>query len=158
MEMNPQNVQLLDTEAVMDMPEDRFLVFTIDGQSYAIEVHYTVDIVAMPPITRIPFLPTCMKGIINLRGSVIPTMNVRLRFGLPEQEYTERTCIIVLNNDGMELGLIVDALQEVTNIPKDRRMPPPDAQAGENLRYIKGMANVGGDIKLLLDCDKLMEI
>lgn len=138
--------------------KDRFLVFTIDNRSYAIEIHYITEIIEMLPITVVPFLPGCMKGIINLRGSIIPLMDVRLRFGLPEQEYTERTCIIVLDNDGVQLGLIVDAVQEVTSIPEDLRMPPPSAQLEESARYIKGVGNAGGQIQLLLDCDRLMVV
>lgn len=138
--------------------KDRFLVFTIDNRSYAIEIHYITEIIEMLPITVVPFLPGCMKGIINLRGSIIPLMDVRLRFGLPEQEYTERTCIIVLDNDGVPLGLIVDAVQEVTSIPEDLRMPPPSAQLEESARYIKGVGNAGGQIQLLLDCDRLMVV
>ena len=154
MEIKPQNDQVMETE----VSEDRFMVFTIDEQNYAIEIHYIIEIIEMLPITVIPFLPGCMKGVINLRGSIIPLMDVRLRFGLMEQEYTERTCIIVLDNDGVQLGLIVDAVQEVTSIPEDQRMPPPNAHAGESIRYIKGVGNADGQIHLLLDCDKLMEI
>lgn len=154
MEIKPQNGQAVE----VDTAEDRFLVFTIDGQDYAIEIHYIIEIIEMLPITAVPFLPGCMKGIINLRGSIIPLMDVRLRFGLMEQAYTERTCIIVLENEGVQLGLIVDAVQEVTNIPEDQRMPPPNAQEGESIRYIKGVGNAGGEIQLLLDCDRLMEI
>lgn len=138
--------------------EDRFLVFIIDEQSYAIEIHYITEIIEMMPITVVPFLPGCLKGIINLRGSVIPVMDVRLRFGLPEQEYTQRTCIVVLDNEGVQLGLIVDGVREVTNIPEDLRMPPPsDSENGIN-SYIKGVGNAAGEIQLLLDCDKLMVV
>jgi len=156
METKPQ----IDQEIELGMAEDRFLVFTIDEQDYAMEIRYIIETIEMAPITRVPFLPSCIKGIINLRGSVIPVMDVRLRFGLPAQEYTERTCIIVLDNEGVQLGLIVDMVQEVATIPEDRRMPPPSTQAGlgDSIRYIKGMGNVGGEIQLLLDCNKLMEI
>ena len=133
------------------------MVFTIDEQSYAIEIHYITEIIEIMPVTVVPFLPGCMKGIINLRGSIIPVMDVRLRFGLPEQAYTERTCIIVLDNEGVQLGLIVDAVREVTNIPPEHRMPPPDGR-GEANRYIKGVGNAGDEIQLLLDCDRLMVV
>lgn len=141
----------------MEGAEDRFLVFTINEQSYAIEIHYITEIIEMLPITAVPFLPGCLKGIINLRGSVIPVMDVRLRFGLPEQTYTERTCIIVLDNDGVQLGLIVDSVQEVTNIPEELRMPPPGNDEDANT-YIKGVGNADNEIQLLLDCDKLMVV
>lgn len=138
--------------------ENRFMVFTIDGQDYAIEIRYVVEIIGVMPITVVPFLPDCMKGIINLRGGVIPLMDVRLRFALPEQEYTDRTCIIVLDNDGVQLGLIVDEVQEVLSIPEESRMPQPSSYVGESIRYIKGVGHVGKNVQLLLDCDKLMDI
>ena len=154
MDTRAQNKMLAELDAV----EDRFLVFTIDGQSYAIEIHYVTEIIEMLPITAVPFLPKCIKGIINLRGNIIPLMDVRLRFGLPEQAYTERTCIVVLNNEGVPLGLIVDAVQEVINIPEDLRMPSPDTQVGESIRYIKGVGNAAGQLQLLLNCDVLMVV
>lgn len=154
MEVNYQNDLLQEANGA----EDRFLVFIIDEQSYAIEIHYITEIIEMMPITVVPFLPGCMKGIINLRGSVIPVMDVRLRFGLAEQVYTQRTCIVVLDNEGVQLGLIVDGVREVTNIPEDLRMPPPnDGESGIN-GYIKGVGNAAGEIQLLLDCDKLMVV
>ena len=154
MDTSPKNNILAELNAV----EDRFLVFTIDEQSYGIDIHYVTEIIEMLPMTAVPFLPECIKGIINLRGSIIPLMDVRLRFGLPEQEYTERTCIIVLNNEGVQLGLIVDAVQEVINIPEDLRLPPPDTKVGESIRYIKCVGNAASQIQLLLNCDVLMAI
>jgi len=157
METIPLENALREEQAV-EM-EERFLVFTIDGQSYAIEINYVIEIIGIMPITTIPFLPECVKGIINLRGGVIPIMDVRLRFRLPEQEYTERTSIIVLDNNGMQLGLIVDAVQEVVVIPEEHRMAPPtNTEFGESNRYIKGVSNADGAIQLLLDCNKLMSI
>lgn len=153
METKFQNDMLLEAKDA----QDRFLIFTIDEQNYGIEIQYITEIIEIMPATVVPFLPSCMKGIINLRGSIIPLMDVRLRFGLPEKEYTDQTCIIVLDKDGVSLGLIVDAVQEVTNIPQDLRMPPPLGQ-GEGSRYINGVANGQGQIQLLLDCDQLMSI
>ena len=114
METKVQDLQ--ETES--NTKEDRFLVFTIGEQDYAIEIHYVIEIIEPMPLTPIPFLPGCIKGIINVRGDVIPVMDVRMRFGLPEQEYTEHTCIINLDNDGVSLGLIVDEVQSVMRIPE----------------------------------------
>ncbi|MDL2218295.1 chemotaxis protein CheW [Christensenellaceae bacterium OttesenSCG-928-M15] len=143
-----------DHEAIDDM----FLVFTMEEQNYAVEIHYVTEIIEMMPITNVPNLPSCLKGIINLRGSVIPVMDVRLRFGLMETDYTERTCIIVVDNEGMMLGLIVDAVQECMTIDEEKRMPPPSTNVGGNARYIKGVSRNGNSIQLLLDCDKLMDL
>ena len=155
METKVQDLQ--ETES--NTKEDRFLVFTIGEQDYAIEIHYVIEIIEPMPLTPIPFLPGCIKGIINVRGDVIPVMDVRMRFGLPEQEYTEHTCIIHLDNDGVSLGLIVDEVQSVMRIPESERMPLPDEQATEaSMRYLKSVGSVNQGIQLLLDCDKLMDI
>lgn len=154
METNNQ----INLEVEGEVAEDRFLVFTIDERDYAIEIKYTIEIIEVQPITEVPFMSQSIKGIINLRGSVIPIMDVRLRFGLMEQEHTDRTCIIVINNNGVELGLIVDAVQEVLDIPEENRMPLPSDENRENARYIKGVGNTGNGIQLLLNCDQLMDI
>lgn len=138
--------------------QNMFLLFLIEEQSYAIDIHYVIEIIEMMPLTVVPSLPGCMKGIINLRGAVIPIMDVRLRFGLMEAEYTERTCIVVVENAGSMLGLIVDAVQEVTTIEQEKRMPPPSSSVGGNSRYIKGVSRSSNAIQLILDCDKLMDL
>ncbi len=149
--------QLLEAQAG-DTMQDMYLVFTIDGQDYAIEIRFVIEIVEIMPITSVPFLPDCMKGIINLRGTIIPIMDVRRRFGLEEQEYTENTCIVVVNHGNLALGMIVDSVQEVTTISPETRMAPPMNSVDETSYYIKGVCNAGENIRLLLDCEKLMEI
>ncbi len=150
------NGQLTDVNNA-DTMQDLFLVFTIDAKDYAIEIRYVIEIIEITPITNVPFLPDCVKGIINLRGTIIPIMDVRLRFGLPEQAYTDKTCIIVVNQANMALGLIVDAVQEVTTINSEQRLAPPHISSEES-NYIKGVCNSAETIRLLLDCEKLMEI
>lgn len=154
-----ESTTLHDIELIKDASgedQDRCLVFTIADQDYAIEINYVTEIIEMQPITIVPSLPSCMKGIINLRGAIIPLMDVRLRFGLEEQEHTDRTCIIVVDNDGVKVGMIVDAVQEVTDIPTTRRMPPPGVEVGGSAKYIKGVGNENGAIQLILDCDQMM--
>lgn len=155
METKVQDLQ--ETEATTQ--EDRFLVFTIGEQDYAIEIQYVIEIIEPQLITAVPFLPSCIKGIMNVRGDVIPVMDVRLRFGLPEQAYTPHTCIINLDNNGMTLGLIVDEVQSVMRIPETERMPlPAEKMTEESMKYMKSVGSVNNGIQLLLDCDKLMEI
>ncbi len=149
--------RLLEAQAE-DTMQDMYLVFTIAGQDYAIEIRFVIEIVEIMPITSVPFLPDCMKGIINLRGTIIPIMDVRLRFGLEEQEYTEHTCIVVVNHGNLSLGMIVDAVQEVTTIGAEERMAPPITGMEASNYYIKGVCSANESIRLLLDCEKLMEI
>ncbi len=149
--------QILEAQGE-DTMQDLYLVFTIDGQDYAIEIRFVIEIIEIIPVTTVPFLTECMKGIINLRGTIIPIMDVRLRFGLEEQEYTEHTCIVVVNHGNLSLGMIVDSVQEVTTIGADQRMAPPTSGMEDSNYYIKGVCNAGERIILLLDCAKLMEI
>ena len=141
-----------------DMAEDMLLVFSIAGQSYAIDIRNVTEIIELLPIYPVPNMPACLKGVINLRGAVVPVIDVRLRFGLSPQDYTARTCIIVVEHGGMSLGLIVDAVQEMMTVPEQERMPSPVSPTENPARYIRGMTSVGGQIQLLLDCEKLMDI
>ncbi|SPF51464.1 Chemotaxis signal transduction protein (fragment) [Candidatus Desulfosporosinus infrequens] len=109
----------------------------------------------MQPITEIPEMPEYIKGIINLRGKIIPVMDVRLRFRKPFREYNDRTCIVVIEISEVSVGLIVDSVSEVIAIPDEEIVAPP-SMAKEGNRYIKGIGKVGTDVKLLLDSDKLL--
>ena len=136
--------------------KDRYLTFLIDKEYYGIEVRYITEIVGIQPITVVPEVPQYVKGIINLRGKIIPVMDVRLRFKKEPKEYNDRTCIVVVDVNGVSIGLIVDSVSEVTSIIESDIVPPPDANTGFNNKYIKGIGKVGDEVKLLLDCSKLL--
>ncbi len=110
----------------------------------------------MQPITEVPELPEYIRGIINLRGKIIPVMDVRLRFKKQLREYNDRTCIIVIDIKDIAIGLIIDSVSEVMSIPEADIVAPPGANQGLTNRYIKGIGKVGNDVKLILDCDKLL--
>jgi purine-binding chemotaxis protein CheW len=95
-----------------------------------------------------------MKGVINLRGKVIPVMDIRSRFGMPEREYDERTCIIVVQVEGETSGLIIDQVKEVTEIADDKIEPPP-ARTVQPGQYVKGIGKVSDEVKILLDVQRL---
>ena len=97
-----------------------------------------------------------MKGIINLRGKIIPVMDIRLRFKKEPKEYNDRTCVIVIDIRDVSIGLIVDTVSEVITIPEQGIVEPPKMNMGFNNRYIKNIGKVGEDVKLLLDCEKLL--
>lgn len=149
---------LMAIASAEDTMNDTYLVFTIAGQDYALEIRYVIETIEVMPITSVPFLPACMKGIINLRGTIVPIMDVRLRFGLEEQAYNEHTCIVVVNEGNLSLGLIVDAVQEVTSITMDQFMAPPADIRKAGSYFVKGVCNTAENIRLLLDCVKLMEV
>jgi len=139
-----------------DTQKDRYLTFSLDKESFGIEVRYVTEIIGMQAITDVPELPEHIKGIINLRGQIIPVMDVRLRFKKEPRQYTERTCIIVVDINNMPIGLIVDGVSEVITIPEEDVVDPPQTNMGISNRYIKKIGKVGNDVKLLLDCEKLL--
>jgi len=134
-----------------DTQEDKYLTFVLNGEEYGIEIRHVTEIIGIQNITVVPDMPHYIKGVINLRGKVIPVMDVRLRFCLEEREYDDRTCIIVINIEEQSVGMIVDRVSEVLDIPKDDVEPPPKVKKGESSRFIKGMGKVDGRVKILLD-------
>ncbi len=136
--------------------ENRYLVFLVGGEAYAISITYITEIVEITPITSVPSIPYYMRGIINLRGTIIPVMDGRLRFGYEEGEYTSRTCIIVIEKDEMTVGLIVDAVQEVSMIPPSQISRPPSMHDVRD-SFVKGIGKDKGEVQLIADCEKLLE-
>ena len=139
-----------------DSQKDKFLTFQLQREDYAIETRYVVEIVPIMNITHVPDMPDFVRGVINLRGQVIPVMDVRARFRMALREYDERTCVIVVNINDTHVGLIVDRVSEVTDIPEDCIFPPPKISKDTAARYILGMGKVGEDVKILLDVSKLL--
>ena len=138
-----------------DTREDLYLTFSIENDIFGISIDFVKEIIGLQSITEIPDFPAYMKGIINLRGKIVPVMDVRLRFKKPERAYDARTCIIVVDILDTSIGLIVDRVDEVLNIPESNIAAPPEINKRE-LSYIKGFGKVGDGIKLLLDCGVLL--
>jgi purine-binding chemotaxis protein CheW len=140
-----------------DTQKDKFLTFMVGKEEYAIEIKYVTEIIGgIQAITEVPEVPDYVRGIINLRGKIIPVMDVNLRFKKDPQPYGDRTCIIVIDIDDLSVGLIVDNVAEVLSIAGENIVDPPDDKAGFNNRYIKGIGKVGNTIKLILDCRILL--
>ena len=147
---------LLDFTELEDMLEGKYLIFSIGNELYGIEIRYITEIISMQPITVVPGMPQYVKGITNLRGKIIPVMDARLRFKKAAREYDDRTCIIVLETNGISTGLIVDSVSEVIAIANEDIAPPPDINKG-GLQYIKGIGKADGNVKLLVDCQKILK-
>lgn len=147
-------------ERVSEEEEDtlsgRFLTFLVGKETYGIEIRFVTEIVGMQVITEMPEMPDYIKGIINLRGQIIPVMDVRLRFGKQPQEYTERTCVIVIECNRIPLGLIVDSVSEVLAIPEENIAQLPSIHAGQHNKFVKNIGKVESSVVLLIDCEKLM--
>ena len=142
-------------DQIEDTQKGKFLTFCMGNDFYGIEIKYVTEIIGLQPITEIPEMPEYIKGIINLRGKIIPVMDVRLRFRKPFREYNDRTCIVVIDINEVSVGLIVDSVSEVMSIPDEEIVAPP-SMSKEGNKYIKGIGKVGTDVKLLLDSDKLL--
>jgi len=143
-------------ETAEDTQRDKFLTFSVGKEAYGFEIKYVTEIIGIQEITEVPELPNYIKGIINLRGKIIPVMDVRLRFKKEGREYNDRTCIVVIDIRDISIGLIVDHVAEVLVILPENIVPPPAIKIGFHNRYIKSIGKVGTEIKLLLDCDKLL--
>lgn len=151
-----QQEKLIIGEEVEDTQKGKFLTFRLDNEVFGIEIKYVTEIIDVQPITYVPQVPDYVKGIINLRGMIIPVIDVRLRFKKEPKEYDERTCIVVIDIKDITIGLIVDCVVEVIKINDDSIVPPPNYKAGFHNPYIKGVGKVGNEVDLLLDCERII--
>ena len=140
--------------------EGKYLTFMLASEDYGIGILKIKEIIGMMPITSVPQTPSFVKGVVNLRGKVIPVVDLRLKFGMPAIDYTERTCIIVVEISGqagaIKIGVVVDAVSEVLNINGEDIENTPAFGTSVNIDYILGMAKMGGSVKILLDIDKVL--
>ena len=148
---------LLDDEEDLDSQAHKFLLFNIAGEVFGINIQQVTEIIELQNITLVPDMPDYVKGVINLRGKVIPVIDLRLRFGMQAREYDDRTCIINVNINNNSIGFIVDTVAEVHDIPDKDIEPPPEFKANIGHRkYISGLGKVGSEVKILLDVDKIL--
>jgi purine-binding chemotaxis protein CheW len=141
--------------------EGKFLTFTLDGEEYAVSIHKVKEIIGMMPITIVPRTPIFLKGVMNLRGKMIPIVDLRLKFGMEELEYTDRTCVIIVevgaSTGPVLVGLVVDAVSEVLHIKEEEIEEPPAFGGKFQTDHILGLAKTGGQVKILLDMDKVLD-
>jgi purine-binding chemotaxis protein CheW len=138
----------------------KYLTFGLGNEEFGIQVMRVREIMGVQEVTAVPHTPPYVKGVINLRGKVIPVVDLRQKFGMPEQAYTQRTCIIVvqLDQDGARLltGVVVDAVSEVLSLQGADIEDTPDFGRGIATPYLLGMAKTKGKVKVLLDINRLM--
>jgi purine-binding chemotaxis protein CheW len=133
----------------------KYLTFQLGKEQFGLPILKVREINGLLDITALPQMPAFMKGVINLRGNVIPVIDLRLKFGLPEIERTEQTCIILVNV-GREIGIIVDSVSEVIDIPGTMIDPPPNLGQSLDSSFMLGMGKVGDTVKILLDIDRVL--
>lgn len=138
----------------------KYLTVALDNESYGVAVLKVREIIRMQKITPVPQMPEFVKGVINLRGRVIPIIDLRVKFGL-KAEFAERTCIVVVQvklpaGQNVQMGLIVDSVEEVVNLAANEIEPTPDFGTRIDTTYILGMAKIKGAVKTLLDIDRVV--
>jgi purine-binding chemotaxis protein CheW len=150
----------MDETARTSAKEGKYLTFSLADEEFGIGILKIKEIIGMIPITSVPQTPDFVKGVINLRGKVIPVIDLRLRFGVEEIDYTERTCIIVVEIERSRteilIGVVVDSVSEVLNIKDADIEETPAFGAKVDTEYILGMAKMEGGVKILLDIDQVL--
>ncbi len=140
-----------------DTQAGKYLIFRLNNEDYGVFVGFVTQIIGMQPITQVPDMPPFIKGVINLRGRVIPIVDVRARFGLPEIAYEERTCIIVVTIEDVPVGLVVDAVEGMVNIPDSEIEPPPKTRQEGSSRFLQGLGKANNDsVKILINVERLL--
>ncbi len=156
---NPVN-QMDQAMKSMTIKTGKYLTFTLEDETYGIGILKVKEIIGMMPITSVPQTPEFVKGVINLRGKVIPILDLRLKFTMEPVPYSERTCIIVVEIESNEstvlIGVVVDAVSEVLNIREEEIEPTPKFGTRLNTEHILGMAKMEGGVKILLNIDQVL--
>ncbi len=152
-----EGTTLVNEEVVVEGELNKYMTFLCDGDYYGFGISHVTEITAMQPITEVPETEHFIKGLINLRGKIIPVIDVRARLGKDLAEYNDRTCIIVATVGEEMIGLIVDEIAEVVSLaPKDIVDPPSTDLGSQNNRFLSGIGKVGSQVKLLLDLNNLL--
>lgn len=151
--MEPEVVAALEPE---DDQQGMYLTFELDREYYGVWIGYVSEIIGILPFTEVPELPAFVRGIFNLRGQIIPLMDMRLRFQKQFVEYDERSCVIVIEVGNNTVGLIVDSVSEVISFEEADIIQQPMLSSGVSNQFVKSIGKVGNAVKLLLDCDKLL--
>lgn len=144
-----------------DKQRNKYVTFKSGNEYFGLKIEYVSEIIVYQEITEIPESEDYIKGLINLRGKIIPVIDVRIRFKQEPMEYTDRTCIVIVNVNDMVVGLIVEKIAEVVEIKEEDVLPPPSVVIGgedklQN-RYVYGIGKVGDSVKLLLDPERILK-
>lgn len=138
--------------------KNKFLSFFSSGVEYAIDIKYVTDIIKNLPVTFIPKLPKYIRGVINLRGKIIPIIDMRLKLGEQQIEYTESACIVVVEYQNYSAGILVDSVAEVSDVKVSDIMSPPKQNSSEHNRFVCGISNQKGTVKLIVNCLQLLDV
>lgn len=134
----------------------KFLTFFLGNEEYGLEILKVQEIIGMMPVTRVPRTPEFTRGVINLRGKIIPIIDLRLRFGMPTAEQTDETCIVVVRAAGLEMGIVVDRVSDVLDIASSDIEDVPEFGVDIDTDFLIGVGKAEGRVKLLLNIDRVL--
>ncbi|MGI5908516.1 MAG: chemotaxis protein CheW [Christensenellales bacterium] len=140
---------------VSDAQKNQYLIFALGPNHYGIDIKNVTEIIGIQKITKVPELPEYVQGIISLRGKIIPVVDVRMRFKIEAVEYNDRTCIIIVDLGNVSVGLIVDGVADVLSFEDSEIVDTPGIEGDQN-KFVKGVGKVGDEVKLLINCEKLL--
>lgn len=146
-------------EKLEEGQKGKYMTFKVGNEYFGIAIKYVCEIIGIQPITAVPEVEGYIKGLINLRGKIIPVIDMRTRFNIEPLEYTDRTCIIVIDVKGTTVGLIIEKIAEVVTIDDEDIIPPPSLshRNAANSKYVYGIGKIGDQVKMLLDPEKLIK-
>ncbi len=149
-----KNTALLDNDTV----RDRYLCFRLAEQSFGVPIERVREIVEMQEITPVPHMPEYLKGVVNLRGQIIPVIDLRLRMALPFKEYDGRTCIVMVEHREKLVGLVVDRMEEVRYFDEEHREPAPDYRDDQGMnRFVQSIGREEKRVLMLLDVEEILD-
>ncbi len=139
-----------------EVKSGKYLTFKLGNEEYGVQILKVREIIGLLDITRVPRTPDFILGVVNLRGKVIPVINLRKKFGLPDVEHTALTCIVVVDLQKVQMGLVVDEVSEVLDIKQEEIEDSPDFGASVDTGFILGIGKVKGHVSILLDIEKVL--
>jgi purine-binding chemotaxis protein CheW len=147
-----EQINLVDEK----LESDKYLTFCLGDEIYGLDIQYVEDIIGIQMITDVPEQPEYLKGVINLRGSIIPVMDIRIRFEKELRAYDDRTCIIVVSIDDSPIGIVVDTVLEVLNISEEQIAEPPQFEDSSSNQYMLGIGHLEERLVIIVDCAALI--
>ena len=153
-EIRDNNLAVYDEDN--DTTRNKFLTMEIGQELFGLEIAMVKEIISVPAITKVPKTPEYIKGIINLRGDIVPVVDIRSRFKIEERAYDDATCIVVIEQEGFNVGIIVDNVKDVKYIKNENITSPPSAKLNHTNKYIKNIGRDSNKVILILETEKLL--
>lgn len=140
----------------------QYLTFRLGDETFALPILVTKEILEFPELTNVPLMAPCVRGVLNLRGAVVPVVDLAVRFGRPASVLTRRACVVILEiksgDEWLDIGVLVDGVNQVIEIPRDQIEPPPNFGSKLRADFIKGMGKVDGHFVVVLDSDHVLSV